>query len=80
MVMVHPSRSFLFSVGLDATRAQVILDSDAYAEEVRAQELLYQQQGIHSVPAIILNNQHLISGGQPIEVFLQALRQLSRAG
>jgi predicted DsbA family dithiol-disulfide isomerase len=65
------------SVGLDATRAQAILDSDEFADEVRAQERFYQQAGINSVPAIILNDQHLISGGQPPEVFEQALRQIA---
>jgi predicted DsbA family dithiol-disulfide isomerase len=65
------------SVGLDATRAQAILDSDEFAAEVREQERFYQQAGINSVPAIILNDQHLISGGQPPEVFEQALRQIA---
>lgn len=65
------------SVGLDATRAQGILDSDEYAQEVREQEQFYQQAGIRSVPAIILNDKHLISGGQPPEVFAQALRQVA---
>jgi predicted DsbA family dithiol-disulfide isomerase len=65
------------SVGLDATRAQAILDSDAFADAVRAQEKFYQQAGIQSVPAIILNDQYLISGGQPPEVFEQALRQIA---
>ncbi len=67
------------SVGLDAARAQAILDSDTYAAEVRAQEQFYQGHGIHSVPAIIINDQHLISGGQPPEVFEQALRQIAAA-
>jgi predicted DsbA family dithiol-disulfide isomerase len=65
------------SVGLDAARAQAILDSDEFADEVREQERFYQQQGVNSVPAIILNDQHLISGGQPPEVFEQALRQIA---
>jgi predicted DsbA family dithiol-disulfide isomerase len=78
----NPSDSALLvrvaaSVGLDAVRAQAILDSDEYAAEVRAQERFYQQAGINSVPAIILNDQHLISGGQPPEVFEQALRQIA---
>jgi predicted DsbA family dithiol-disulfide isomerase len=78
----NPSDSALLvrvaaSVGLDAVRAQAILDSDEFAEEVRVQERFYQQAGINSVPAIILNDQHLISGGQPPEVFEQALRQIA---
>ncbi|MFZ3219511.1 MAG: DsbA family oxidoreductase [Rhodoferax sp.] len=64
-------------VGLDAAQARAILASDAYAEEVRAQEQFYLQQGIHSVPAVVINDRHLISGGQPPEVFEQALRQIA---
>lgn len=65
------------SVGLDPVRAQAVLESDAYAAEVRETERFYTSHGIHSVPAIILNDKHLISGGQPPEVFEQALRQLA---
>jgi len=62
--------------GLDVARARQILSSDMYADEVRAQEKLYTQRGIHSVPATIINDRHLISGGQPTEAFEQALRQI----
>ena len=65
------------AAGLDAARAREILASDAYAAEVREREQFYQQHGIHSVPAVIINDRHLISGGQPVEVFEQALRQLA---
>jgi predicted DsbA family dithiol-disulfide isomerase len=64
-------------VGLDAELARAILDSGEYAEEVRAQEHRFQQAGIHSVPAIIVNNTWLISGGQPPEVFENALREIA---
>ena len=47
--------------------------------EVREREKLYTDAGIHSVPAVIINNQHLISGGQPVEVFERALRQIAGA-
>ena len=40
---------------------------------------VYTDAGIHSVPAIIINDQHLISGGQPAEVFERALRQIAGA-
>jgi predicted DsbA family dithiol-disulfide isomerase len=63
-------------VGLDTVKAAEVLASDAYADEVRAQERFYQQNGINSVPAVIINERHLISGGQPPEVFEQALRQI----
>ncbi|KIF82122.1 DsbA family oxidoreductase [Noviherbaspirillum autotrophicum] len=63
--------------GLDVERARDVLASGAYAEETRAQERFYLEQGIHSVPAVIINDRYLISGGQPAEVFEQALRQVA---
>ena len=66
-------------VGLDCARASEILSSDAYADEVRQKERFYHGQGIHSVPAVIINDRHLIQGGQPAEVFEQALRQIAAA-
>ena len=63
-------------VGLDTVKAAEVLASGSYADEVRAQEQFYQQNGINSVPAVIINERHLISGGQPPEVFEQALRQI----
>ena len=65
--------------GLDEARAREILASDEFAAEVRAAERHYQQAGISSVPAVIINDRHLISGGQPPEVFEQALRQLAQS-
>ena len=63
--------------GLPVPRAQAILQSDEFAAEVRASEQFYQRAGINSVPAIIINDKHLISGGQPVEVFERALRQIA---
>lgn len=65
--------------GLDAARAREILAGDEFAAETRERERLYTDAGIHSVPAIIINDQHLISGGQPVEVFERALRQIAGA-
>lgn len=64
-------------VGLDAARAKQILASDAYAEDVRRQERFYLDQGINAVPAVIVNDRHLIQGGQPVQAFEQALRQIA---
>jgi hypothetical protein len=60
-------------------RAAAILESDEYAEVTRERERMYTDAGIHSVPAVIINDQHLISGGQPAEVFERALRQIAGA-
>lgn len=67
------------SVGLDGARARAILASDEYAEEMRVDQDFYRRSGINSVPAIIINDRHLISGGQAPEVFEQALRQIAAA-
>ena len=67
-------------LGLDAIKAAEILDSGQYTEPVRARQRFYASHDIHSVPAIIINDTHLISGGQPVEVFEQALRQIASEG
>ena len=63
--------------GLDVARAGEILAGDEYAEQVRERERFYQEQGIHSVPSVIIDDRHLIQGGQPPEAFERALRQLA---
>ncbi len=67
------------SVGLDQDRAVAVLETDEFAQKVRLAERMFQQAGINSVPAIIFNNRHLISGGQPVEVFERAMRELAAA-
>jgi predicted DsbA family dithiol-disulfide isomerase len=64
-------------VGLDAGEAAHVLASGEYADEVREREQFFQRAGIRSVPAVIINQRHLISGGQPPEVFEQALREIA---
>ncbi len=65
------------AVGLDAEAAREVLASGRFTDEVRAAEAMWQQAGIHSVPSIVINDRHLIQGGQPAEVFEQALRQIA---
>ena len=65
------------SIGLDVAEAKLILDSDKYTADVRKQQQYYQSAGVSSVPAVIVNDKHLISGGQPTETFEQALKQIA---
>jgi predicted DsbA family dithiol-disulfide isomerase len=65
------------SIGLDGAEAKHILDSDKYTADVRKQQQFYQAAGVSSVPAVIINDKHLISGGQPTETFEQALKQIA---
>jgi predicted DsbA family dithiol-disulfide isomerase len=66
------------SVGLDRAAAEEVLKSGRYATEVRERERHFQSLGIHAVPSVIVNDKHLIQGGQPPEVFEQALRQVAQ--
>lgn len=64
---------------LDAQRARSVLDNGEYADDVREAERFFQQLGIDGVPAVIIDRKHLISGGQPPEVFERALREIAAA-
>ncbi|HZX80881.1 MAG TPA: DsbA family oxidoreductase [Lysobacter sp.] len=69
--------------GLPRERAAAILASDEHADAVRADEQTFLRAGIGSVPAVIFERQYLVSGGQPVEVFENALREVAarkRAG
>jgi predicted DsbA family dithiol-disulfide isomerase len=63
--------------GLNAQRARQILDSDEYADDVRERERVYAEQGITSVPTIIMNDRYLIQGGQAPDAFEHALRRVA---
>jgi predicted DsbA family dithiol-disulfide isomerase len=65
--------------GLDEAAAQEVLASGAFATEVRELEAFYRQHGINSVPAMILNGRHLVSGSQSVEYYEQMLRQMAKA-
>ena len=65
------------AVGLDAGETRRILETDTYAAQVREREHFYQQHGIRAVPSVIFNDRPMVQGGQPPEVFEQALRQLA---
>jgi predicted DsbA family dithiol-disulfide isomerase len=66
-------------VGLDVDRARAVLEGGEFADDVRAAEQFFQGLGIGSVPAVIVERKHLISGGQPPEVFERALREIAAA-
>ena len=64
---------------LPVQTAQQVLSSTACAEQVRQSQAYYREAGIQSVPAVIINQRHLVSGGQPAEVFEQALLKVATA-
>ena len=63
--------------GLDKNEAQHILASDDFSDIVRADIAQYQQAGISSVPAFIINNRYLISGAQEPAQLAASLQQIA---
>lgn len=64
-------------IGLNHTEALAILDDQRFATVVRASEQQSRSQGIQSVPAVIFNGQHLVSGAQGVENYSSILKQLA---
>jgi predicted DsbA family dithiol-disulfide isomerase len=62
-------------IGLDAAELKTVLDSDKYANEVRADENEAMNLGIQGVPFFIFNRKVAVSGAQDESVFLKALQQ-----
>ncbi|TDV70134.1 DsbA family oxidoreductase [Pseudomonas sp. LP_7_YM] len=63
-------------VGLEIGRAEKVLASGEYAAEVRELEQLWVSRGVSSVPTMVFNDQYAVSGGQPVDVFVGAIRQI----
>ena len=69
------------AAGLDAGEAAAVVDDSAcFADEVREAESEWQQAGIRSVPSVVIDRRFLVAGGQPPEVFEDALRRRLAAG
>jgi predicted DsbA family dithiol-disulfide isomerase len=62
-------------VGLDADEARTTLESDAYADEVRADVRRAQSLNISGVPFFVVDEKYGVSGAQPSEVFSKVLTQ-----
>jgi predicted DsbA family dithiol-disulfide isomerase len=65
------------AAGLDGAEAREVLASDRYAQEVRDEERKWQMAGITAVPAVVINDRYLISGGQPAAAFERAIRTIA---
>ncbi|MFD5751674.1 DsbA family oxidoreductase [Streptomyces sp. NPDC127033] len=62
--------------GIEEAEARAVLaDPEAYAAEVRADQREAAELGANGVPFFVLDRRYGVSGGQPAEVFTQALEQ-----
>lgn len=63
-------------VGLDREGVAKMLASDEMADAVRADLQTAQQYGITGVPFFLINKKYALTGAQPTEVFVQALKKI----
>jgi predicted DsbA family dithiol-disulfide isomerase len=61
--------------GLPSAQVQEVLDGDAYADAVRADEQQAARYGITGVPFFVADGKYAVSGAQPPEVLLQLLQR-----
>ncbi|MGY3571315.1 DsbA family oxidoreductase [Vibrio paucivorans] len=64
------------SVGLDAELAQKVIDDPSWAETVASTEQQWIEAGINAVPAIILNQKHLIAGAQSSQILVDVITEV----
>ena len=62
--------------GLQEPTVRDLLAGDDFGIDVRTDEALASQIGITSVPTFVLDQKYGVSGAQPVDVLLQALRQV----
>ena len=64
---------------LDQQVAQHIINDSTWAETVASTEQQWLEAGINAVPAIIINQKHLISGAQTSDRLISAIEQIVQA-
>ncbi len=63
--------------GLDEHECNHVLQDESWAKAVANTEQQWLQAGIHAVPAIIIEQKHLVSGAQTTEMLVGLLRQVA---
>ena len=64
-------------IGLDRAEALAVIEDQRFANVVRESVQHSKQQGIQSVPSVIFNGRHLVSGAQGVENYKNILKQLA---
>ncbi|MEM5500314.1 DsbA family oxidoreductase [Ahrensia kielensis] len=65
-------------IGLNREEALAVLDDQRFANDVRAAETFWQQQGISGVPAVVFDRKHLVTGAQGVENYTNILSQIAK--
>jgi predicted DsbA family dithiol-disulfide isomerase len=64
-------------VGISKERAEEVIESEAFAEDVKADITEAAQIGVQGVPFFVINRKYAISGAQPAETFAEALQKVA---
>ena len=64
-------------VGLDVEEAVQVLDTDAYADEVRGDEEFASEAGFSGVPTYVVDGRLAIPGAQPPDVLVRLLGRMA---
>jgi predicted DsbA family dithiol-disulfide isomerase len=64
-------------IGLDRGEAKAVLGDQRFANAVRQEQQFWTQQGISGVPAVVFDQQHLVTGAQGVENFKSVLVQIA---
>jgi len=65
-------------LGLEAEELDALLSSDAFANEVRADEDMAHEAGITAVPTFVIDGKFAIPGAQPVETMIRLLERLNK--
>ncbi|MDN5565229.1 MAG: DsbA family oxidoreductase [Psychrobacter sp.] len=64
-------------IGLDRSEALAVLVDQRFAKDVREAIQHSREQGIQSVPSVIFNGRHLVSGAQGVESYINIIKQVT---
>ena len=64
-------------IGLDRNEALAVIADQRFANVIREAVQHSKQQGVQSVPSVIFNGGHLVSGAQGVENYKSILKQLA---
>ncbi|CCN83120.1 putative dithiol-disulfide isomerase involved in polyketide biosynthesis FrnE family [Vibrio nigripulchritudo SFn27] len=65
------------NAGLDPVEAKQVTASEHWNKVVEDDEVHWLSLGVHAVPALVVNQQHLISGAQPVDVLVEAMKDIA---
>lgn len=68
--------SILADFGWASSKVDAVINNQEIAQGVQAEIAQFQKMGVSGVPFFIINNKYGISGAQPTEAFLEALKQV----